>query len=99
MSTIELLLLLLLLRLELLMLVLWKITPILLLLRSVQLTPRWDIHHAVFGRCTARATTDRGSKQHPLPLLFPGLNNSLHCPFLINDGTHQFIVGRVGGLY
>jgi hypothetical protein len=35
---------------------------------------------------------------HPLPLLLLGLNNGLHCPLLINGGTHQFIVGPVGGL-
>jgi hypothetical protein len=52
-------LLLLLLRLELLLLVLLVIAQILLLLRSAQLTPRWDIHHAVLGRSNARTTTSR----------------------------------------
>jgi hypothetical protein len=58
-STVELLLLL---RLELPLLVLWMVLPILLLVRSAQLTLRWDIHHAVHRRSTAGTTTDRGSR-------------------------------------
>jgi hypothetical protein len=49
----RLLLWLLLLLMELPFLILRGIAPILLLLRSVQLTPRWGIHHAVLGRSTA----------------------------------------------
>jgi hypothetical protein len=57
-STVELLLLLLpLLLLELPLLELQVIALILLLLRSEQLTHRWDIHHAVLERSTARTTT------------------------------------------
>jgi hypothetical protein len=63
------LLLLRLLLLELPLLELWGITPILLLLGSMQLTPRWGIHHRVLGRSTARATTTSRSRHHPL-LLF-----------------------------
>jgi hypothetical protein len=81
---------------ELLLLILRVTAPILLLLRSVQLTSRWGIHHTVLRRSTARTTTDRGSNHHPLPLLLLGLNNSLHRPLLINCGTHQVIVGQVG---
>jgi hypothetical protein len=64
-STVELqllLLLLLLLRLmhlELPLLELLAIAPILLLLWSMQLTPRWGIHHAILGRSIARTTTAR----------------------------------------
>jgi hypothetical protein len=97
-SVVELLLMLLLLQLELPLLVLRAIAPILLLLRSAQLTPRWGIHYAVLRRSTARTITSRGSMHHPLPLLLLDLSNSLHCPFLINGGTCQFIVGQVGGL-
>jgi uncharacterized membrane protein YecN with MAPEG domain len=49
--------LLLLLLLELPQLELWAIAPILLLLRLVQLTHMWGVHHAVLGRSTARTTT------------------------------------------
>jgi hypothetical protein len=84
------LMLLLLLRLELPLLVLWAIAPILLLLRSVQLTPRWGIHHAVLRRSTARTTTASGSKLYPLLLI--GLSNGLHQPLLINGCTHQLII-------
>jgi hypothetical protein len=59
-NTVELLLLLLRpLLLELPLLELWVIAPILLLLQSMQLTPRWGIHHVVHGRNTARTTTGR----------------------------------------
>jgi hypothetical protein len=64
-STVELqllLLLLLLLRLmhlELPLLELLAIAPILLLLWSMQLTPRWGLHHAILGRSIARTTTAR----------------------------------------
>jgi hypothetical protein len=54
-----LLLLLRLLLLELLLLELWVIAPILLLLLSSQLTPRWSIQHAVLRWSTARSTTGR----------------------------------------
>jgi hypothetical protein len=54
----------------------------------VQLTPRWGIHHVVLRRRTATTTTGRGSRHHPLLLLL-GLSNDLHCPFLINGGTHN----------
>jgi hypothetical protein len=85
-------LLLLLLLLELPLLVLWVIASILLLLRSMQLTPRWGIHHAVLRRSTARTTTGRGSRNHSLPLLLIDLSNGFHQPFLINGCTCQFIV-------
>jgi hypothetical protein len=39
---------------------LWVTAPVLLLLRLMQRTPRWGIHHAVLGRSTARTTTGRG---------------------------------------
>jgi hypothetical protein len=99
-STVELLLLLLLLlRLELPLLVMRAIAPILLLLlRSVQLTPRWDIHYAVLRRSTARTTTDRASRQHPLPLLLISLSNGLHQPLLINGSTRQFILCQASEL-
>jgi hypothetical protein len=84
------LLLLQLLLLELSLLVLWAIAPILLLLRSAQLTPRWGIHLAVLRTSTARTTTDRESRHHPLPLLLIGLSNGLHHPLLINGCTRQF---------
>jgi hypothetical protein len=92
-SMTELLLLVLLLWLELSLPVLWVVALILLLLRMAQLTPRWGIHHAVLRKSTARTTTGRGSRNHPFSLILLGLSNGLHCPLLINGGTHQFIVG------
>jgi hypothetical protein len=92
--TIELLLLLLLRLLlqELPQLDLWAIDPILLLLWSTQLTPRWGIHHVVLWRSTARTTAASGSSHHPLPLFLIGLNNGLHHPLLVNGSTCQLIV-------
>jgi hypothetical protein len=79
-STVELLLLLLLslLLLKLSKMELWEIAPVLLLLRSVQLTPRWAIHHVVLGRSTARTNTSSESTHHLLSLFLIGLSNSLH---------------------
>jgi hypothetical protein len=82
--------------LELPQLELWAIAPVQLLLRSVQRTPRWGIHYAVHGRSTARTITASRSRHHLLSLFLIGLSNGLHQPFLINDDTHQFIVGEVG---
>jgi hypothetical protein len=96
-GTVELLLVLLV-QLELPLLVLQATAPILLLLRSAQLTPGWGIHHAVLRRCIARTTTTRVSTHHPLTLLLIGLSNGLHQPLLINGGTQQVIVGQVGEL-
>jgi hypothetical protein len=97
-SKVKLLLLLLLwlLLLKLSLLVLWVIDPILLLLWSAQLSPRWGIYHAVLGRCTARTTTDRGSRHHSLPLLPISLSNGLHQPLLVNGCTSQFVVRQAG---
>jgi hypothetical protein len=92
-STVELLLLCLL---ELPRLELWVIAPVLLWLRLAQLISRWGIHHALLGRSTARTTTVSGSRHHLLSLFLIGLSNGLHYPLLINGGTHQFIVGKVG---
>jgi hypothetical protein len=93
-GTVELLLLLLLwlLLLELSRLELWTMVPILLLLWSTQLTPRWGIHHAVLWRSTARTTATSGSRHHPLPLFLIGLSNGLHHPLLVNGCTCQLIV-------
>jgi hypothetical protein len=94
-SMIELLLLLLLLRLlllELLWLELWEIAPVLLLLWSMQLTPRWGIHHTVLGRSTARTTTASGYRHHPLSLFLIGLSNNLHHPLLVDGCTCQLLV-------
>jgi hypothetical protein len=92
-GTVELWLLLLwLLLLELPWVELWAIAPILLLLWSTQLTPRWRIHHAVLGRSTARTTTASGSRHHPLPLFLIGLSNGLHHPLLVDGCTCQLIV-------
>jgi hypothetical protein len=96
-SKVELLLLLLLLLLcplllELPLLELWAMAPILLLVQSAQLIPRWGIHHEVLRRSTARTTTGRGSRHHPLPLLLIGLSNDVHQPLLINGGARQFVV-------
>jgi hypothetical protein len=85
--------------LELPRLELWAIAPVLLLLRSAMLTPRWGIHHAVFGRSTTRNPTTSGSRHHPHPLLFIGLSNGLHHPLLINGCTCQFIVRYTVELY
>jgi hypothetical protein len=92
--TVELLLLLLLwlLLLELSRLELWVMAPILLLLLSTQLTPRWGIHHAVLWRSTARTAATSGSRYHPLPLFLIGLSNDLHHPLLVNGCTCQLIV-------
>jgi hypothetical protein len=86
-GTVELLLLLL----ELTWLELWAMGPILLLLWSTQLTPRWGIHHAVLWRSTARTTAANESWHHPLPLFLTGLNNGLHHPFLVNGCTCQLV--------
>jgi hypothetical protein len=91
-GTFELLLLLWLLLLELLQLELWAMAPILLLLWSMQLTPRWGIHHAVLWRSTARTTTTSGSRHHPLPLFLISLYNGLHHPLLVDGCTWQLIV-------
>jgi hypothetical protein len=77
-GTIEMLLLRRLLLLELALLELWAIAPILLLLWSTQLTPRWGINHVVLGRSTARTTTASGSRHHPLSLI--NLSNGFHHP-------------------
>jgi hypothetical protein len=58
----------------------------------MQLTPRWGIHHAVFGRSTARTTTASGSRHHPLPPFLIGLSNGLHHPLLVDGCTCQLIV-------
>jgi hypothetical protein len=70
----------------------WATAPILLLLWSTQLTPRWAIHHAVLWRSTARTTTASGSRHHPLPLFLISLSNDLHHPLLDDGCTHQLIV-------
>jgi hypothetical protein len=93
-GTIELLLLLLLwlILLELPWLELLAMGPILLLLWSMQLTPRWGIHYVVLWWSTARTTTASGSRHHPLPLFLIGLSNGLHHPLLVNGCTCQLIV-------
>jgi hypothetical protein len=93
-GTIELLLLplLWLLLLELPRLELWAMGPILLLLWSTQLSPRWGIHHALLWRSTARTTAASVSRHHPLPLFLIGLSNSLHHPLLANGCTCQLVV-------
>jgi hypothetical protein len=78
----------------LLLLVLQATVPILLLLRSAQLTSRWGIHHAVLRRSTARTTTGRRSRHHLFPLLLVSLSNILDQPLLIDGGTCQVIVGQ-----
>jgi hypothetical protein len=94
-SMVELLLLLLLLRLlllELSRLELWAIAPILLLLWSTHLTPRWGIHYAVLGRSTTRTITASGSRHHPLSLFLIALSNGLHHPLLVDGCTCQLVV-------
>jgi hypothetical protein len=90
-GTAELLLLRLLLQ-ELQRLELWAIDPIMLLLWSTQLTPRWGIHFAVLWRSTARITAASGSRHHSLPLFLIGLSNGLHHPLLVNGCTCQLII-------
>jgi hypothetical protein len=97
-STIELLLLLPLL-LELSWLELSVTALILLLLWSMQLTPRWGTYHAVLGRSTARTTTASRSRYHLLPLLLINLSNDLHHSLLINGRTRELIVRQAGELY
>jgi hypothetical protein len=97
-STVELLLLWLLL-LELPPLELWAIAPILLLLWSMQLTPRWGVHHVVVGRNTARTTTASRSRHHPLSLFLIGLSNGIHHPFLVHGCTHQLVVRQAREMY
>jgi hypothetical protein len=75
------------------------IAPILLLLWSTQLTPRWGIHHAILWRSTARITTSRRSWHHLLPLFLIGLGNGLHHPFLVSGCTCQLVVRQVGEMY
>jgi hypothetical protein len=92
-SMVELLLLLLLrLLLEFPRLELWATAPILLLLWSMQLTPRWGIHHVVLGRSTARTTIASRSRHHLLPLLLINLSNDLHHSLSINSHTRHLIV-------
>jgi hypothetical protein len=93
-DTVKLLMLLLLrlLLLQLLQLELWVMAPILLLLWSMQLTPKWGIHHAVLGRSTARTTAASESRHQPLPLFLIGLSNGLHHRLLVDGCTCQLIV-------
>jgi hypothetical protein len=76
--------------LELPRLELWAMGPIRLLLWLTQLTPRWDIHHAILWRSTARTNSASGFRHHPLFLI--GLSNGLHCPLLVNGCTCQLVV-------
>jgi hypothetical protein len=78
---------------------LWAMALILLLLWSTQLTPRWDIHHAVLWRSTARTTAASGFRHHPLPLFLIGLGNNLHHPLLVDGCTRQLIVRQGGEMY
>jgi hypothetical protein len=73
--------------------------PILLLMWSTQLTPRWGIHHVVLWRSTARTTFASRSRHHPLPLFLIGLNNDLHHPLLVNGCTRQLIVRQAREMY
>jgi hypothetical protein len=98
-GTVELLLLLRQLMLELLRLELWAIAPILLLSWSMQLTPRWGIHHAVLGRSTNRTAIANRSRHHPLSLFLIGLSNDLHHPLLVNGCTCQLVVRQAGELH
>jgi hypothetical protein len=94
-GTVELLLLLLLrqlLLLELSWLKLWVMAPVLLLLWSTQLTPRWGIHHTVLQRSTVRTTTACRSRHQLLPLFLIGINNGLHHPLLVNGCTCQLVI-------
>jgi hypothetical protein len=94
-GTVELLLLLLLwllLLLELSWLKLWVMAPVLLLLWSTQLTPRWGIHHTLLRRSTARITTACRSRHQLLPLFLIGLSNGLHHPLLVNGRTCPLVV-------
>jgi hypothetical protein len=94
-GTVELLLLLLqrlLLLLELSRLKLWAMAPVLLLLWSTQLTPRWGIHHMVLRRSTDRTTTACRSRHQLLPLFLIGLSNDLHHSLLVNGRTCQLVV-------
>jgi hypothetical protein len=85
--------------LELSRLELWAMAPILLLMWSTQLTPRWGIHHAILWRSTARTTTARGSRYHLLPLFLNGLSNGLHHPLLVDGCTRQLVVRQAGEMY
>jgi hypothetical protein len=78
--------------LELPWLELWAMAPILLLLWSTQLTPRWGIHYAVHWRSTARTTAASGSRHHPLPHFLIGLSNGLHHPLFVDGYTQQLVV-------
>jgi hypothetical protein len=78
--------------LELLWLELWMIALILLLFWPTQQTLRWGVYHAVLGRSTARASTARGPRHHPLSLFLIGLSNDLHYSFLVDGCTRQLIV-------
>jgi hypothetical protein len=93
-GTVELLLLLLLrlLLLELPWLELWVMAPILLLMWSMQVTPRWGIHHVILWRSTARTTAASVSRHHPLPLFLIVLINGLYHPLLVDGCTHQLVV-------
>jgi hypothetical protein len=85
--------------LELSQLELWAMTPILLLLWSTQLTPRWGIHHAVLWRSTDRTTTASGSRYHHFPLFLIGLSNGLHHPLLVDGCNCQLIVRHAREMY
>jgi hypothetical protein len=85
--------------LELSRLELWVMAPILLMLWSTQLAPRWGIHHVVLWRGTARTTATSGSRHHPLPLFLIGLSNSLHHPLLVDGCTCQLIIRQAREMY
>jgi hypothetical protein len=74
-------------------------TPILLLMWSTQLTPKWGIHHAVLWRGTVRTTAASGSRHHPLPLFLIGLSNDLHHPVLVDGCTCQLVVQQAREMY
>jgi hypothetical protein len=63
---------------------LWAVAPVLLLLWSTQLIPRWGIQHTVLRRSTTRTTTAYRSRHQLLPLFLISLSNSLHHPLLVN---------------
>jgi hypothetical protein len=89
----------LLLLLELSRMELWAMAPILLLLWSTQLTPRWGIHHVVLWTSTAGTTAASGSRSHPFSVFLIGLSNGLHHPLLVDGCTCQLIVRQARVTY
>jgi hypothetical protein len=84
--------------LELPLLELWAIAPILLLLWSTQVTPRWGIHHGYLEGPPLELSL-LANLGIILPLFSISLSKGLNHPLLVNGCTRQLIVRQAGEPY